>query len=140
MSSLTQAKCIPCRGGVPTLTDTEIAEIKPQVPEWELVEVEGVRRIRRAYPFRNFRQALDFAKEVGELAARAASSGHSSGLGKGRGGDVDPQDPRPPQERLHPCRQDRRDLRRDAEELILRRPAALGPARKRATEASFPAR
>jgi 4a-hydroxytetrahydrobiopterin dehydratase len=70
MSGLTQATCVPCLGGVPTLTDAEIAELKPQVPEWQVVEVGGIRRIRREYRFKDFRQAMDFAVKVGELAER----------------------------------------------------------------------
>ena len=68
MAGLTQATCVPCRGGVPTLTDVEIAELKPQVPEWQVAEVGGIQRIRREYRFKDFRQAMDFAVRVGELA------------------------------------------------------------------------
>jgi 4a-hydroxytetrahydrobiopterin dehydratase len=67
---LTEATCIPCRGGVPTLTDAEIAELKPQVPQWRVEEVDGIKRLRRDFTFKNFREALDFAVEVGELAER----------------------------------------------------------------------
>src|SRR2546427_281428 len=69
MGGLTQATCVPCRGGVPVLTDAEIADLRPQVPEWEVAEADGVKRIRREFRFRDFRQALDFTAEVGELAA-----------------------------------------------------------------------
>jgi transposase len=31
-------KCTACRGGEPTLTDAEIANLHPQVPEWSVVE------------------------------------------------------------------------------------------------------
>ncbi|HEY3216483.1 MAG TPA: 4a-hydroxytetrahydrobiopterin dehydratase [Candidatus Eisenbacteria bacterium] len=70
MSDLVQGACVPCRGGVPTLTEDEIRVLAPQVPDWEVREVEGVQRLRREYRFKNFRQALDFAIEVGELAER----------------------------------------------------------------------
>lgn len=70
MTGLTQATCVPCRGGVPTLTDAEIAELGPQVPAWQVAEVDGVKRIRREYTFKDFRQAMDFAVRVGELAER----------------------------------------------------------------------
>jgi 4a-hydroxytetrahydrobiopterin dehydratase len=70
MAGLTQGSCVPCRGGVPTLTEAEIAELTPEVPEWEVADVEGVLRLRRAFRFRDFRQALDFATQVGELAER----------------------------------------------------------------------
>jgi len=70
MSGLTQATCVPCRGGVPTLSDAEIAELRPQVPQWEVVNVGGVKRIRREFKFKDFGQALDFTVAVGELAER----------------------------------------------------------------------
>lgn len=70
MAELTRESCVPCRGGVPTLTDDEIAALKPQVPEWAVTEVGGVKRIQREFKFKDFRQALDFTVAVGELAER----------------------------------------------------------------------
>ena len=67
---LTQATCEPCRGGVPTLTDDEIAGLRPEVPEWEVVEVDGIKRLRRTFTFPDFKTALDYAVRVGELAER----------------------------------------------------------------------
>jgi len=68
MTELAQATCEPCRGGVPTLTDAEIRDLQPQVPEWRVVEVDGVKRLRREFKFPDFRKALDFTVTVGELA------------------------------------------------------------------------
>jgi 4a-hydroxytetrahydrobiopterin dehydratase len=70
MSELTASTCVACRGGVPVLTDAEIASLRPYVPEWEVREVEGVRRLVRAFRFPDFRKALDFAVAVGEMAER----------------------------------------------------------------------
>jgi 4a-hydroxytetrahydrobiopterin dehydratase len=70
VGGLTQETCVPCRGGVPTLTDSEIAALKPQVPDWEVVEVDGIKRLRRGFTFPDFRKALDFANQVGEIAER----------------------------------------------------------------------
>ena len=72
MAGLTQDTCVACKGGVPTLTDEEIAALKPQVPQWQVAEADDVKRIRREYKFKNFRQALDFTVRVGELAEREA--------------------------------------------------------------------
>jgi 4a-hydroxytetrahydrobiopterin dehydratase len=77
MSGLTQSTCVPCRGGVPTLTDAEIADLKPQVPAWRVAEVGGVRRIAREFTFPDFRKAMDFAVKVGEIAE---SEGHHPDL------------------------------------------------------------
>lgn len=68
MSDLTQFKCVPCRGDEPTVTETEIAELTPQVPDWQIVERESIRRLERVFKFKNFRQALDFTNKVGEIA------------------------------------------------------------------------
>ena len=70
MAGLTEATCVPCRGGVPTLTDAEIAALQPQVPDWKVAEVGGVPRIQREFTFPDFRTAMAFAVRVGELAER----------------------------------------------------------------------
>jgi 4a-hydroxytetrahydrobiopterin dehydratase len=41
MGTLTQMKCVACRTDAPTLTDAEIAELHPQVPDWALVELDA---------------------------------------------------------------------------------------------------
>ena len=73
MSDLTQFKCVPCRGGEPTVTDAELVEFVPQVPDWEIVEREGIQRLERVFKFKNFVQAMAFTHRVGELAE---SEGH----------------------------------------------------------------
>ena len=68
MSSLTSAKCEACRADAPRVTAAEIAELKPQVPEWELVERDGIQRLERVFRFPDFVHALAFTNRVGELA------------------------------------------------------------------------
>ena len=68
--NLAQSACVPCRGGVPTLTEPEIRALRPEVPAWDVVEVDGVKHLRREFHFDDFRQALDFAVRVGQLAER----------------------------------------------------------------------
>jgi 4a-hydroxytetrahydrobiopterin dehydratase len=70
VSDLAQSSCVPCRGGVPTLNAGEVATLAPEVPEWRVVEVEGVKRLERSFRFANFREALGFTVAVGELAER----------------------------------------------------------------------
>ena len=68
MSELAAMKCSACRGGEPTLTDAEIDELLPQVPEWQVLERQGTKRLERAFKFDDFDQAMAFAKKVGEQA------------------------------------------------------------------------
>ena len=68
MEELTQLKCTACRGGDPTLTDAEIADLQPQVPDWRVIEVNGIRHLERVFTFKDFVAALAFTNLVGDLA------------------------------------------------------------------------
>lgn len=65
---LAQMTCSACRGDEPPLTERELEDYLPQVPEWDLVEEDGVKKLRRTFDFKNFVTALDFTNEVGEIA------------------------------------------------------------------------
>jgi 4a-hydroxytetrahydrobiopterin dehydratase len=65
---LAQQHCVACRRDAPQVTEEETAELQPQVPEWELVEVDGIKRLTRSFGFDDFAQALAFTTRVGELA------------------------------------------------------------------------
>jgi 4a-hydroxytetrahydrobiopterin dehydratase len=66
--TLTAEKCVACRRDAPTVTDAEIAELQPQVPDWEFVEIDGVKRLRRVFAFDDFAQALEFTNAIGAIA------------------------------------------------------------------------
>ena len=68
METLTQMKCVACRKDAPTVTDAKIAEFHPQVSDWEIVELDGIKRLRRVFSVDDFAQAMEFTKKVGELA------------------------------------------------------------------------
>ena len=50
------------------MTDQQIHELLPQVPEWQVKEVNGVKRLERVFRFKNFAEALAFTNKVGEIA------------------------------------------------------------------------
>lgn len=64
--ALTRKICTPCRGDIPAIEANKAGKLLAQVPEWELVD--NATWLRRNFSFDNFRQTLDFVKEVGELA------------------------------------------------------------------------
>jgi 4a-hydroxytetrahydrobiopterin dehydratase len=70
-------RCVACRRGEPTVSDAELADARPQIPKWEVVEVDGIRRLRRSYTFPDFSRALEFTVRVGALAE---SEGHHPSL------------------------------------------------------------
>ncbi len=57
-----------CRRDAPTVTDAEVAELKPQIPEWSLLERDSIKRLERVFKLDNFASALVFTNKVGELA------------------------------------------------------------------------
>jgi 4a-hydroxytetrahydrobiopterin dehydratase len=74
VSDLAARACVPCRGGVPPLTDDQIAPLLAQIDAaWRVVERPDpkhgtVRILRRGYRFDDFAQALRAAVLVGEMA------------------------------------------------------------------------
>lgn len=77
MQTLAQMRCVACRRDAPTVTDAEIADFHPQISDWEIVELDGIKRLTRVFPFGDFAQALTFTRKVGELAE---SEGHHPAL------------------------------------------------------------
>jgi 4a-hydroxytetrahydrobiopterin dehydratase len=73
MTNLSRLKCVACRGGEPTLTTEQVAELMPQVPAWEVKEIDGVMRLQRAFKFKNFVEAVAFTNRV---AAASEEQGH----------------------------------------------------------------
>ena len=73
MSTLQESRCTACRADAPRVTDPEIAELKPQIPDWQIVERDGIPQLERVFRVNNFVEALEFTNKVGVLAE---SEGH----------------------------------------------------------------
>jgi len=70
MTDLYQMKCVTCRGGEPTLTDSEVEEMLPHVPEWQVVDVDGVKRLERVFKLKNFIEAIAFTNKIALIAEK----------------------------------------------------------------------
>lgn len=68
MSDLSQLKCEACRGGDPALTDIEIADLIPEVLEWQLVTQENILRLQRVFKLKNYTQAVAFTNKIAAIA------------------------------------------------------------------------
>ena len=72
---LADNKCVPCRGGVPSMERARAqAMLAERDPGWQL---NAAGHLERAFPFKNFAQALEFANKVGEIAEQ---EGHHQDL------------------------------------------------------------
>lgn len=68
MTQLAEKRCIPCRLASEPLRGEEIQKrIRRLQTGWTLV---GQHHLQREFTFQDFRQALDFVNQVGELAER----------------------------------------------------------------------
>ncbi|HEX8990320.1 MAG TPA: 4a-hydroxytetrahydrobiopterin dehydratase [Anaerolineales bacterium] len=70
MANLIEMKCVACRGTEPTLGESQIHQLMPQVPEWQVREVDGEKRLERVFKFKDFAEALAFTDKVGAIAER----------------------------------------------------------------------
>lgn len=68
MINLAAGKCVPCRGGEPSLAEAEIADLHFHVPQWQVLEVEGVQRLERVFKFKSYAEALAFTNKIASFA------------------------------------------------------------------------
>ena len=68
MSKLLQMNCEACRRGAPKATAKEMAAFLPQIPEWRVIDRDGILTLERVFRFMNFGDAMKFTQKVGELA------------------------------------------------------------------------
>jgi 4a-hydroxytetrahydrobiopterin dehydratase len=77
VTELARERCVACRRDAPAVTADELAELTPQVSDWEVVEVAGVPQLRRSFSFADFTEAMRFAVAVAEVAE---AEGHHPAL------------------------------------------------------------
>jgi 4a-hydroxytetrahydrobiopterin dehydratase len=68
MEQLAGQKCAACRADAPKATPEEIEKLKPQIPQWTITDVDGIKRLMRTYKFADFKEALAFTNKVGAIA------------------------------------------------------------------------
>ena len=77
MVSLASERCIACRPGAPEVSVEELDRWCRELPDWRVVEREGVRRLERVFSFPDFAAALAFTNRVG---GAAEAEGHHPAL------------------------------------------------------------
>ncbi len=66
MRDLAAMQCVPCKGGVPPLKGKELDGLLTELGGgWRVVDEH---HLEKEYPFKDFREALDFTNRVGEVA------------------------------------------------------------------------
>jgi 4a-hydroxytetrahydrobiopterin dehydratase len=66
MVALADKDCVPCKGGIPPLKGKELTQLKQELqPGWQIV---NEHHLEREIKFKDFREALNFTNQVGDLA------------------------------------------------------------------------
>ena len=71
MNALSQQTCEACRADAPRVSDTELAQLMGEIPEWQPIVVDNIMQLQRVFSFPDYPQALAFTQTVGELAEQA---------------------------------------------------------------------
>ena len=68
MDSLNQQSCEACRADAPKISDADLKALMPQIPDWDVIVVDGIMQLQREFGFGNFEQAMAFSNRVGDIA------------------------------------------------------------------------
>ena len=68
MEKLLEGKCEACRADAPLVTSEERIALMPQIPSWDVIEVDGIEQLTCAFAFKDYLSGLDFLKKVALLA------------------------------------------------------------------------
>jgi 4a-hydroxytetrahydrobiopterin dehydratase len=63
---LTDKKCVPCEGGVPTLSREEAVNFLKEVPDWQLAD--DAKSISRRFEFKGFYKCMAFINAMAWVA------------------------------------------------------------------------
>ncbi len=72
MQKLENKHCVACRSDAPMLTIGEIDDLLKEIPDWKIIEINGIKQLKRPFKFRNFIDALAFTNRVAEIAEAEA--------------------------------------------------------------------
>lgn len=68
MTELSKQSCEACRADAPRISDDDLKQLMPSIPDWQVIVVDGVMQLRREFSFGNFEQAMAFSNRVGDIA------------------------------------------------------------------------
>jgi len=68
MFDLSKQSCEACRSDAPKVSDEDLKLLMPNIPDWQVIVVDGVMQLSREFGFRNFEQAMAFSNRVGDIA------------------------------------------------------------------------
>jgi 4a-hydroxytetrahydrobiopterin dehydratase len=68
---LASERCEACRPDSPTVPNVDEPKLLAEIPDWNLVEVKGVKRHKRTIKVKGWRPAIDLTNRISGLAEEA---------------------------------------------------------------------
>ena len=68
MKELINKKCEACRIDAPKVTDEEIPSLMSQIPLWDIIEENNIKKLTCLFKFSDYEQSLVFTNKVATLA------------------------------------------------------------------------
>lgn len=68
MTELSKQSCEACKADAPLISDEDLKQLMPKIPDWEIIVVDNVMRLKREFKFKDFVSAIAFTNRVGEIS------------------------------------------------------------------------
>ncbi|MCE1273915.1 MAG: 4a-hydroxytetrahydrobiopterin dehydratase [Chlorobiaceae bacterium] len=68
MTDLDAKHCVPCSGTATPMAEEEFRTHQSYIPDWNVVEENGVKHLVKVFKFNDFIEAMEFTDKVGKLA------------------------------------------------------------------------
>ncbi|WP_086929884.1 4a-hydroxytetrahydrobiopterin dehydratase [Agarilytica rhodophyticola] len=68
MNDLIEQSCEACRADAPRVSESELAKLIKEIPDWNIETRDGIMQLEKMYIFRNFKLAMAFSNKIFDLA------------------------------------------------------------------------
>ena len=68
MDELAARECSACRADAPQVTPQQCELLLGQLPQWQLIDIDGVKQLSRVYVCKSFLDAMAQAEKIAEIA------------------------------------------------------------------------
>ena len=68
MTALNTLQCEACQAGAQKVTEAELAALAAELPDWAVIERDGIQQLERRFVFKNFKLAWALTDKVAALA------------------------------------------------------------------------
>ena len=68
MTELSKQSCEACKADAPLISDEDLKRLMPKIPDWEIIVIDNIMRLKREFKFKDFLGAIAFTNRVGEIS------------------------------------------------------------------------